>query len=116
MAVESSILNTIKKMLGLSPNDIAFDVDITVHINSVFMILNQLGIGGPIAFMITGPEDIWDQVEVMPSSVEALKTFMYLRVRLLFDPPASGSVLSAMKEQAEEFGWRLKTQVESEQV
>lgn len=102
-----SILNTIKKMLGIESDYDAFDVDIITNINSVFMTLNSLGVGPKEGFSISGADETWDQFTGDTKKMNAVRSYVYLRVKLLFDPPTSSFVLESMKQQADEFGWRL---------
>lgn len=107
-----SILTSIKKMLGIVPDYDIFDVDLTIHINSAFMILNQLGIGPKDAFRITGKDETWDLFQPDPAYCELLKSYIYLRVKLMFDPPTNSFLVNAIEDQIKEFEWRLITQVE----
>lgn len=107
-----SILDTIKKMLGIESTDTAFDVDVIVNINSVFMILNQLGIGPINSFSISGKDETWDQFLSDNTKLEAVKTYMYLKVRALFDPPTISAVLDSLNRQITELEWRLNVQAE----
>lgn len=104
----NSILNSIKKLLGISEDYESFDSDIIMHINSVFMILNQLGVGPSECFMITDKTATWD--DFLPNEevkVEAVKSYMYLKVRLMFDPPLSSVVMECMNRTINELEWRL---------
>lgn len=103
-----SILLTIKKMLGSC--DI-FDVDIIVHINSTIMILQQLGVAPP-GFYITGEEDTWDDLLWGSKDLEAVKSFIYLKTRLAFDPPTSSFVVDSIEKMIKELEWRLNVQAE----
>ena len=105
-----SILDTIKKMLGIESTDTAFDVDVIVNINSVFMLLNQLGIGPINSFSISGKDETWDQFLNDNTKLEAVKTYMYLKVRVLFDPPTISAVLDSLNRQITELEWRLNVQ------
>lgn len=105
-----SVLNTTKKMLGIAADYDHFDSDIIVHINSVFMTLNQLGIGPEEPAHISSDLETWSSVLGEIKNVEAVKTYVYLKVRLLFDPPTSTAVLEAMNKQAAEYEWRLTIQ------
>lgn len=108
-----SILETIKKLLGIESSYNHFDTDIIVAINTVFFSLNQIGIGPPNGFSITDSSTEWtDYLPVDDDNYEAVKTYMQLKVRLLFDPPTSSFVLDAMERQIKEIEWRLKTQAE----
>lgn len=109
-----SILTSIKKLLGITEEYEHFDQDIIIHINSVFMILNQLGVGPKEGFAITGKDETWEEFKVDQVKIEAIKSYVYLKVRLMFDPP-TGGVLDSMKELTKEFEWRLNVQVDTEQ-
>lgn len=103
--ISESILLTIKKLLGISEDYHHFDADIIVNINSVFMILCQMGVGPARPFVIYGPEESWSDF-IDNEEFEAVKTYIYLKTRLVFDPP-TGSVLEASKEMINELEWRL---------
>lgn len=107
-----SILTSIKKMLGIDEADTTFDVDIILYINSVLMVLNQIGIGPDAGFFITDKNQKWVDFIGDRKDLEPIKTYIYMKVRLMFDPPTSSFVLEAMKEQAQEMEWRLNVQIE----
>lgn len=102
-----SILETTKKVLGIAGEYTQFDVDITLHINSVLAILSQLGIGPEEGFSITGNTENWSDFLPKGSRLEAAKTYVCLKVRLLFDPPQSGAVIECIERQLGELEWRL---------
>ncbi len=106
-----SILDTIKKMLGIPATDTAFDTDIITNINSVFMILNQLGVGPDIVFEITDSSAVWSDFTTDILLYSAVKTYIYLKVKLVFDPAGTSFVLDAMQKQILELEWRLSVQV-----
>ena len=108
-----SILTSIKKMLGITEDYTHFDTDIVMHINSVFSILTQLGVGPPEGFYIQDKTTIWYEYISDPNKIEMVKSYMYLKVRLIFDPPSSSSVIEAFNKQISEFEWRLNVSVES---
>ena len=108
-----SILTSIKKLLGISEDDESFDTDIIIHINSVFMILNQLGVGPTRGFRIYNKEDIWDDCITDEVTAELVKSYIYLKVRLLFDPPSTSAVMESINRQISEFEWRLNISSES---
>ena len=108
-----SILNSIKKMLGLDENYTAFDADIIIHINSVFMILNQLGVGPDGGYKIEDATNTWDEFTSGDLSIEAVKSYIYLKVRLIFDPPQNSSLMQAMQSQINELEWRLNITAEN---
>lgn len=108
-----SILTSIKKLLGVGEDYAHFDPDIIFHINSALMTLNQLGVGPKEGFFITTDEQLWEDYLGESKQLEAVKSYIYLRVRILFDPPASSTILEAMNKQIAEFEWRLNVQAES---
>ena len=108
--MEQSILKSTKKILGVGPDDASFDPDIITHINSEFSILHDLGVGPQAGFVIE--DDVVEWVEYLPDEEDLVKlgkvkTCVWLRARLLFDPPTSGYLLDAIKEQLREHEWRL---------
>lgn len=111
-----SILTSIKKLLGIEKDYEHFDADIIMHINSVFMILTQLGVGPSEGFIIEDDSSTWD--EFLPDSdltkLSAVKSFIYLKVRLLFDPPSSSAVIESTNKLVSELEWRLNVAAESE--
>lgn len=108
-----NILSSIKKLLGIPTEETAFDSDIIMHINSVFMILNQLGIGPANGFTISDDYALWSDFIPDGQNLELVKSYMYMKVRLMFDPPSSSAVLSAMEKSISEFEWRLNVQAET---
>lgn len=106
-----SILTSIKKMLGIEAEYTHFDSDIIMHINSVFMGLNQLGIGSEVPY-IESDIDTWESVFGDIKQIPAIKTYTYLKVRIVFDPPTNSFVLESMKNQIAELEWRLNVQVD----
>lgn len=109
-----SILTSIKKLLGIEKDYVQFDTDIIIHINTVFMILTQIGIGPEEGFSITDEFDIWnDFIPEDDKRFEAVKTYVYLKVRLLFDPPTGSVVMGAINEQIKELECRLNWLAES---
>ena len=108
-----NILSSIKKLLGIPTEETAFDSDIIMHINSVFMILNQLGIGPTDGFTISDDYALWSDFIPEGQNLELVKSYMYMKVRLMFDPPSSSAVLSAMEKSISEFEWRLNVQAET---
>lgn len=108
-----SILTSIKKMLGVQEEYAHFDPDIIFHINSAFMTLNQLGVGPKEGFFITTDEQLWTDYLGESMRLEAVKSYIYLRVKMLFDPPTNSTIAEAMNKQIAEFEWRLNVQAES---
>lgn len=94
-------------MLGIDEGDINFDTDIIIHINSVLSILRQLGVGPSEGFYITGKDETWKELLLEDNTLEHIKSYVYLKVRLIFDPPTSSAVLDAMKQGVAEYEWRV---------
>lgn len=109
-----SILTSIKKMLGITEEYKHFDADLIMHINSVFMILNQLGVGSTKGFTIKGEDEIWTDFIPENPQLELVKSYMHLKVKLLFDPPLGSAVIEVMNRQISEFEWRLNVAVDPE--
>ncbi len=108
-----SILQSIKKLLGMAEDYTAFDADIIIHINSAFMILNQLGVGPANGFSISDENAVWsDYLPENNKNFEAVKTYVYLKTRMVFDPPMSSAVMEAMKQMISELEWRLNVEAE----
>lgn len=107
-----SILTSIKKLLGITEKYEHFDADIIMHINSVFMILTQMGVGPSEGFTIEDDTTEWSDYSVDMVPIESVKTYIYLRVRLLFDPPSSSAVIESMNRTINELEWRLNSSVD----
>ena len=110
-----SILQSVKKMLGIIPDYTNFDDDIIMHINSVFMILQQLGVGPKEGFAISDEFTVWIDYISDPVKLQIVKSYMALRVRLLFDPPTSSAHMESIKQQIAEFEWRMNVAAEQEE-
>lgn len=127
--MEESILVTIKKLLGLAEDYTPFDTDITVFINGAMLTLQQLGVGPKTGFAVTGYEQTWADLNnwlwspfnfstdttqpVYPGPfLEAIKQYLFICVKMLFDPPANSFVMTAMQEQKAELEWRLRENAE----
>jgi hypothetical protein len=100
-------------MLGIEQEYTHFDQDIIIDINSVLMILTQIGVGPETGFSITGENETWSDFLPDTKGFESIKSFIYLKVRILFDPPTSSIVMEAMERQIKEFEWRLNVNAES---
>ena len=107
---EQSILDDIKKQLGYDADYTPFDPDITALINSAMMKLHQLGVGPDEGFYITDSEQTWNDLFPRVRMLEAVRTYIYLSVKLVFDPPVSSFVLAAMERQLAEYESRIKEQ------
>ena len=104
----NSILNSIKKLVGMDEEETDFDGDIILHINSAFAILNQLGVGPTTIFAIFDKDATWDDfIDDDTININHIKTYIGLKVKLWFDPPTNSSVIKAMEEQIRELEWRL---------
>jgi hypothetical protein len=102
-----SILTSTKKNLGIEASYTAFDEDIKLHINSVFSTLHQLGIGPVDGFAIVNDTAVWSDFLDGDLRLNSVKTYVYLRVRMIFDPPTTGYHVAAVQKQIEELEWRL---------
>ena len=105
--MNNSILISIKKLLGIDESYEAFDPDIIMHINSVFTILHQLGVGTKEVFSIHDKFATWDEFIGDSATAESVKTYIYMKVRMVFDPPTSSILAEALKSQIAEYEWRL---------
>lgn len=101
-----SILDSIKKLLGIQPEYRVFDQDLIIHINTVFIILNQFNIGPSEGFFLEDGTELWDDY-ITEVSEGIIRTYIYLKVRLLFDPPASSALLESINAMIAELEWRL---------
>ena len=105
--MEESILTSTKKILGLDEAYTAFDLDVITHINAAFSILSQLGVGPEGGFYIEDASDVWADFIVPPDQLHLVKTYIYLKVRSLFDPPTTSFLIEATEKQIKEYEWRL---------
>ncbi len=102
-----SILASVKKTLGIDEPHTAFDEDIILHINSVFAILQQMGVGPENGFSISDDSAIWSDFIEDTNQLNFVKSYIYLKVRLLFDPPVSSGAIESMNKLISELEWRL---------
>lgn len=107
-----SILTSIKKLLGIQEEYTNFDNDIIMHINSTFSTLTQLGVGPSNGFIIKDKSSTWDEF-ISDNRLECVKSYVYLKVRLLFDPPSTSAVMDSINRQITEYEWRLNVTAES---
>lgn len=105
--MENSILTSTKKLLGVAADYTIFDIDIVMHINSAFSTLNQLGVGPEIAFMVEDDSATWDLLDLPINQLSMVKTYIYLKTRLAFDPPITSFAIDALKQQIQEHEVRL---------
>lgn len=108
-----SILNSVKKALGIAADQTHFDSVLLANINSVFTILTQLGVGPAEGFSITDEYTTWDMFIQNSQNIESVRTYMNMKVKLLFDPPLSATHMEAMNRMISEFEFRLNVAVES---
>lgn len=110
-----SILTSVKESIGISADCEAFDKVIVMHINTVFAILKRMGVGPSKAFSIRDDESTWDEFidDDSDSTLEAVKSYMSLKVQMLFDPPTSGALMGAIKESIAELEWSLNFEADA---
>ena len=111
-----SILTSIKKLLGMTEDYTAYDDQIIIHVNSVFMILTQLGVGPEDGFAIKDKEAACNDFVSDETKLELVKSYVYLKVKLLFDPPSNSSVIESINRQINEFEWRLNVNAKSSEI
>lgn len=107
-----SILNSTKKVLGIADDYYAFDPDILMHINTVFSVLNQLGVGPDEGYFVEDDSAVWSDFYQDDLNYNMIRTYVFLRVKILFDPPATSFVLDALTKQYEELEWRINVKRE----
>ena len=110
--MEESILTSIKKLLGIEEDDTSFDLDVLIHINTAFAILNQLGVG-PNDGIFADESTLWAAVLADNKFLVPAKSYVFLKVKLLFDPPLSSAAIESMNKLIAEFEWRLTVLVET---
>lgn len=110
---DDSILQSIKKLIGITEEYTHFDMNIIIHINTAFMVLNQLGVGPKDGFYISDETTTWNEYDAGLVNIETIKTYVYLRVRLLFDPPSSSIINEIINKQILELEYRLNVSAES---
>lgn len=111
--MEQSILTSTKKVLGIAADYTAFDLDIITHINAVFSTLTQLGVGPAAGFMIEDADAEWYDYIEDDIQLNTVKSYVFLKVRQLFDPPTTSYLIAAMEKQIQEFEWRLNVNRET---
>lgn len=108
--MDCSILTSIKKLLGISEEDTNFDTDIIICINSVFSILYQMGVGSEEPFSISDKDTMWSDFLDDKETLEMVKSYVHMKVKLMFDPPSSSAVIAAINEMIKELEWRLHSE------
>lgn len=109
----TSILDSVKHALNVELDESAFDADIVMFINATFGTLYQLGVGPEEPFTISDNSAEWSEF-IVRKDIEMVKSYMYLKVRLLFDPPTTTTMYEAYDNRAKELEWRLTVAVDSE--
>ena len=107
-----SILDSIKDPCGVSLDDTSFDTDIIMYINGVFAALSQMGVGPAAGIIISSKNDDWSLYSSVQPFVAMTKNYVYIKVRLMFDPPASQNITQIFEKQADMYEWRLIEYVE----
>ena len=110
--MDESIFESIKSLLGPDASYDVFDQDILIHINSAISVLTQLGVGPSTGFIVTGPEETWRDFIGNDNALQMIKSYIYMKVKIAFDPPANGSVLSAYQDACKEYEWRINVEVD----
>lgn len=108
-----SILTSIKKLLGIAEEYEHFDIDIIIHINTAFSVLTQLGVGPSSGYSINDKHAVWNEfIPAEDKRFNSVKTYVYLKTRLVFDPPQNTALFEAMERTAKELEWRLNVSAE----
>lgn len=109
-----SIVNTIKKSLGIDESDDSFDSDIILNVNTTIFSLSQMGVGPSNGYVVTSIDDKWiDYINTTTINLEGIKTVIYLKTKLIFDPPTNATVIESIKKTITELEWRLTLAVET---
>lgn len=108
-----SILTSIKKLLMLAEDDTSFDADIIMHINTVIAVLNQFGVGPDTGFTITDKAATWQELLGSYPNLDSVRSYVYLKVKMIFDPPSSGAVIESMNRVIGELEWRINATAEA---
>jgi hypothetical protein len=110
--MEQSILKSTKKILGLEADDTSFDLDVLTHVNGAFSTLQQLGVGPAVGFMIEDDTEEWDDYEIDEMMVNSVKQYVFLKTKMLFDPPTTSYQQTSFENQIKELEWRLNARRE----
>lgn len=114
MVMEESILKTVKQLIGVPVETTDFDLDLIIHINSVFAVLNQLGIGPSEGFEITGDTEVWSSF-TDSKKLAGIKSYMVMKIKLMFDPPQNAATIESYKELVREFEFRSHIEGDKEE-
>lgn len=113
--MDNSILTEIKKLLGLDESYKAFDTDIIIHINTALMILTDIGIGPEDGYYIVDGTETWkDYLGDDMSKYQSVKSYIYIKTKMLFDPPSNATTIQSLEQISKELEWRLYTKSELE--
>lgn len=112
----TSILGAAKETLGIQAEDKSFDTELVIHINSVLADLNDFGVGPADGFSVTSEQEDWETFLGSDKKLNTAVSYMYLRLRLLFDPPSTGPAMDSFSKQADQMAWRLQNRVETGSV
>ena len=110
--IENSILHDMKQMLGQDWDDTTYDLDIKNHINMVFFNLNQINVGPPEGFTIDDANTLWDAYIGDSKNLQAVKSYIYIKLRLIFDPPTNGFLVTSLEKQADKLEWTLMVEAD----
>lgn len=110
--IDESILDTTKKILSVDAEYDVFDLDIMTHINTYFSVLHQVGVGPKDGFAITGPLEVWGQFTNNYAVLNDVKSYIWAKVRLAFDPPTTGYTTTLIENLCKELEWRLQVTAE----
>ena len=113
VANPDSVLDSVKQVLGLTPDMTSFDLDIAMHVNAVIGSLQQFGVNSDAGLFISDNTVKWTSITTRQDVLNFVKTYVYMRVRFIFDPPASGFAISAIEKQVQELEWRIVAAIES---
>ena len=108
---DESIFDTLKEMIGPLEDSDAFDIDFLVHINTILAVLTQIGVGPTTGFEITGPDETWGMLLEESPLLNHVKTYMYLRLKKIFDPPESGTLMESIQKLIDELEWRIDAEI-----
>lgn len=107
--MENSILKSTKKVLGLADDYTVFDLDVLTYVNSAFSTLTQLGVGPAVGFTVEDDTQTWSELALSQDQTNLIKTYVFLKARMLFDPPTTSFHIEAMNNQIKEHEWRIST-------
>lgn len=108
-----SILESVKKALGIAKDYTPFDPEIVMHINSSFSVLNQLGVGPSQPFMIEGYDETWEDF-ISQANTEDVRSYMFMKVKMFFDPPTTSTMYESYQKMIAELEWRMNVAAEEQ--